>query len=179
MYRQQHVEPPEPPERTPEQIEADRVAREERLALQRAREAERAERYRVALERERREEAARRVAAQAADERATVLLRSLLTPAQIAEMDAEQTITVRGSEGHTFRLTVTHYDGNVRWYDEHGVEQGQMCAHPRAWDGEGTLPRPDIIAGQILALRTDERAFVAIANLFGGDKPSYPEEAAA
>lgn len=175
MYRRQHVELPEPPERTPEEIEAERVAREERLAQRRIIEAERAERHRELLERERAEEAVRRAEMRAAEQRATALLRSLLTPDQLAEMDDRETITVRGSEGTLFRLTVTHYDGNVRWLDEHGVERGRMCAHPVAWDGEGTLPRPDIIAGQVLALRTDERAFVRIANRFDGAMPTYPE----
>lgn len=165
------------PESTPEEIEAERVARAQRLAERRRVEAElteqRAANERRRIEIERAEETRRRAERAAADERADALLRSLLTADQIAQMEREREITVRGSEGTTFRLEIGHYDGNVRWFDQAGREQGRMCAHPRVWDGEGTLPRSDIIAGQVLALQTDERSFVDIANLFEGYKPNY------
>jgi len=156
---------------------AAREARAAELAEQR-----RLERERQRVERERqlaeyaRREAEVQAEREAAYARARDLLYRLLTAEQRAEHADRGTITVRGSEGNVFRLETSHYAGNVSWVDEHGGDVlGTMCAHPRNCDLDGHgMPSDDIFAGQVLALQTDERGFVSVANHCGGRLPEYP-----
>jgi hypothetical protein len=165
----------------PHRFETDeqRAAREERHRADRERwEVER--NRRLAAERERIEQA------RAATTRAWELLESLLDADQRAELETRNTVTVVGSEGHRFRLECGHSDGNVLWLADDGAERGRMCAHPNRYpdDRRGPIPLPDVIIGQVLALRTDERGFVAVANHYSGEplrypRPSEEDEAAA
>ena len=137
------------------------------------------ERRRAADERYRAEQQACEIVRVAARDRAQTLLRSLLSVEQIAELDRNNSITVIGSEGNRFRLRATHADGNITWLDDADMVLGQLCAHPRQHDlNGGYLPIADIIAGQVLALRHNERGLIAIANQFDGGRPRYPALAA-
>lgn len=144
-------------------LTAEEVAERDR-AVQRAEAAQR-----------RREQAQR-----AAAGRARELLWSLLDPAQRAEFDTRERITLVGSEGHTFQVDTGYTEGNIHWIDPvTGIELGQMCVHPVRHVDNGTLPLFDVIAGQVLALRTDERAAMALANRYAGALPHYPPMAQA
>lgn len=150
------------------ETDEQRAAREEGRRIARERwdreQAQRRERQRLALARER-----------AANVRARALLLRILDDAQRTEFETQQTITVVGSAGHRFRLHTGFYEGNVAWLAADGTERGTMCAHPPRWlDGDEMLPLFDIIAGQVLALRVDEPAFVRIANPYSGEMPTYP-----
>jgi hypothetical protein len=101
------------------------------------------------------------------------LLLSFLTPAQQEELAAHNKITVAGSHGNLFRLRTEHFEGNVEWIDANGHQLGLMCAHPAADDTGWRLPVADHLLSQILALTTDERAFVRIANRYEGAMPTY------
>jgi hypothetical protein len=149
---------------------------------------ERAERERRQAEREQRRRAEREYAERRAqaNQRARALLEHILSPAQLDELNTRNTVTLVGSEGNRFRLECNHAEGNVQWLgDDPDYTAGQppdypvrgrMCAHPIRCPepGQDPLPQLDVIIGQVLALRTDERAFVGHANPYGGEQPSYP-----
>jgi hypothetical protein len=104
--------------------------------------------------------------------RADAGLRSLLSPAQLRALDRNAPIPVVGSHGTRYEVDPWHVDGNVRWYHPDGDYGGRLCCHPRAYDPtEGRLPQQDMIAGQILALRTDEPGWLEAANLYDGYHP--------
>jgi hypothetical protein len=133
------------------------------------------ERRRTEQERRRDRDAA---TAREATERATALLRSVLTPAQCAELDADERITVVGSHGNRFRVDTRHLDTNIAWIDADGETIGTLCAHPAAYDSDGfRIPTPDLLAGQVLALQTDEAALLAVANTYG-PMPRYDDRPA-
>jgi hypothetical protein len=83
---------------------------------------------------------------------------------------------IRGSEGNRYRLALNAYSGNVAWVDDNGTARGIFCAHPNMYglstDGKsGPLPKNDAVIAQKLMLETDEKAFMKIANIFGGEYP--------
>jgi hypothetical protein len=106
-----------------------------------------------------------------ADQKAQALLRRLLTDEQVVTWTRDRYIDVTGSEGTRFRV-YPYNSGNVALLDETGNDGGRLCAAPRqvvqGSDGRvtGYLPGADMVAGQILMLRTDEIAFWEIANIY-------------
>ncbi len=139
--------------------------------------ARRAERQREREELVARRRARDEVARIAATARADELLMSLLSPEQVASYVDDQYIDVIGSEGGRFRLyTTMGSSGNVAWLRRNGSVGGRICAHPTM--AHGYLPMPDILAGQVIALITDERAFCAVANVHQGPPPPVLQRAA-
>lgn len=118
------------------------------------------------LERERLE-AERRAAWEAhraereqAGARALELLRSLLTDGQWASYQEKGWFEVRGRSGRRWRVRSRGQSGNVDLMPEAGEERdATYCAHPP----EG-LPDADAHAAQMLALVTDDEAFLRTAN---------------
>lgn len=103
-------------------------------------------------EQEREREQARR--------RSLELLRSLLSDGQWASYREKGWFEVRGSSGRRWRIRSSGQAGNVDLMPETGGERdATYCAHPP--DG---LPDPDAHAAQMLALVTDDEAFVRVAN---------------
>lgn len=103
-----------------------------------------------------------------ATERATALLLALLNTHQREQYEARHSFEVIGSHGTRYRIN-RGTSGNVEWLTPDGVVGGQMCAHPTMrgnW-----LPEPDVHIGQMLALQTDEVAFVQLANMYYGRRP--------
>jgi hypothetical protein len=96
-----------------------------------------------------------------ADARAALLLRSLLTDAQWASYQENGWFEVTGSKGGRWRIRNRGQAGNVDLMPEIGEERdATYCAHP-----PGGLPDADAHAAQMLALVTDEEAFVKTANV--------------
>ncbi len=95
----------------------------------------------------------------AASRRATETLRSLLTEENQRRLDAGFDLLIVGSAGGQYR--VRHgYQGNIRRSDGR-----TFCAHPSMVTPEGDLlPTEDAMIAQILALVTDEPAFLRVAN---------------
>lgn len=126
------------PERTPE--EQERRNREHRERIRRA-----------GLER------------QEAETRAEALLLSFLSEQQRGDYRNNQHIVVIGSAGGRYRIR-PGLVGNIDWLDGNGAVGGSLCCHPRS----EALPHPDIMLAQMLALITDEEAFVRLANRYNG-----------
>ena len=97
--------------------------------------------------------------------RARELLLSLLTPEQVAMFAAHDYFELVGSDGGTYRIRLG-VAGNVRLLEE-GEEVEHLCCHAptsvRDDNGTflGTLPKEDVMVGQLLMLRTDEKESVA------------------
>lgn len=124
----------------------------EQAAARQARERQAAEQY---------AEQARQQARQleAARERAEELLTALLTGEQAASRRESGWFAVRGSSsGKTYRIHSTGISNNVDRLGEDGRRERIFCAHPPG------LPAPDVHLAQMLALATDEDAFLRVAN---------------
>jgi len=94
-----------------------------------------------------------------ADERARALLREWLSPAQIAQYDRDGHFEVTGCHsGRRYRIRAAQ-NMNIDQLDASGVRTGVWCVGPAAY-----LPVADIMLTQKLALETDERAALAVAN---------------
>lgn len=119
-----------------------------------------------ALDRYERQQEEARQRRQAAKERARELLKSLLTQEQWESYDTVMGFDVVGSDGVTYRIQHGMI-GNVYALYPDGTRRAAYCAHPYEWDAENDcrLPTEDILAGQVLALRTDAPGFVATANV--------------
>lgn len=89
--------------------------------------------------------------------KARELLRSLLNAEQRADYDNSSSFTVHGSLGNRYRIH-PGVVANVTLMHHHGI--AHLCAHPR-----GDLPYADVAIGQMLALETDERGFLRIAQV--------------
>jgi hypothetical protein len=125
------------------------------------------ERRRIERDRVWREQQAQRTAAQV---KAIRLLKHLLSDEQRAELDAHGQFHVQGSRGRRYCIRANGQSGNVAWVDDAGKELGRFCAHP---DGsQGYLPDADAWLAQAMALQTDEDAFLAVANVHAGRRPS-------
>ena len=154
-----------PPE-TDEQREA-RLEREHERELERQRQREEYARQTAEAQRVREEEAeAARARRQSASDRASALLRAILTPDQIADWENEDEITVVGSAGGTFRVETTDYSGNIYKLNEDGETAEEWCVHPVMYRSPHVyLPTEDALITQVLALRTDEEAVRRTANV--------------
>jgi GAF domain-containing protein len=124
-----------------------------RVELRRLQEERDAERLRRAEE--------QRLERNQARDRARELLRSLLSDAQWASYEENGWFEVRGSRGGRWRIRDRGQSGNVDLMPEIGDERdATYCAHP-----PGGLPDADAHIAQMLALVTDEEAFVRVANV--------------
>ena len=83
---------------------------------------------------------------------------------------------VVGSEGNRYRLHVSRYGtvGNVEWLKRNGHVGGRICAHPSL--SRENLPMGDVVLAQMLAITTDEREFMRIANIHHGPPPPLRRE---
>jgi len=98
---------------------------------------------------------------------AEALLISFLSEEQLASWRDHNRFEVVGSHGGRYRLN-EGISGNVEWHGPNGW-QTKICAHP---DMCGTLlPTADVVLSQMLALQTDEAAFVRVANVHVGQPP--------
>lgn len=104
--------------------------------------------------------------------KARELLVGFLDPLQKAQYDETGKFDIVGSDGTLYRIG-PGTNGNVEWIDPaNGNVKGRLCAHPRAYDSENRrIPEPDLHLGQLLALTTDERAWLEVANLHRGEWP--------
>lgn len=95
---------------------------------------------------------------QAASDRAGELLLALLSEEQEQTWRERDWFTVQGSRsGRTYRIR-RGYAGNVDLLDDNGNPEVTYCAHPP------DVPAEDAGIAQMLALVTDEDAFLAVAN---------------
>lgn len=104
--------------------------------------------------------------------RARELLTGFLNALQKAQYEREGKFDIVGSDGTLYRIG-PGTNGNVEWIDPAtGTVKGRLCAHPRAYDYEDrSIPEPDLHLGQLLALTTDEKAWLEVANLHRGEWP--------
>jgi hypothetical protein len=144
------------------ELTAEQQAEIEALGEQRRRENE--ERRRVGEERDRQRGEA--------ETRARQLLETLLNETQLAMYRQHEYFEVVGSAGNRYRI-VRGNAGNVHWLDDDGQVLGELCAHPSFT--HGWLPIPDVAAGQLLALITDEPTFIGIANVHEGRRPIFQD----
>lgn len=99
--------------------------------------------------------------------RATSLLMAVLDEYQRESYRRTGAFDVIGSRGTLYRIH-TGSVGNVEWISPDG-EGGRLCAHPSM--NEHWLPDQDVAVAQMLALTTDEAAFVRLANVHRGRRP--------
>lgn len=119
------------------------------------------------------EEAARAEEREQASARALGLLRSLLSDDQWASYQDNGWFEVRGSSGRRWRVRSRGQSGNVDLMPEAGEERDvTYCAHP-----PGRLPDADAHAAQMLALVTDDEAFLRTANVHYRRPPTEAERA--
>jgi hypothetical protein len=94
-----------------------------------------------------------------ADQKARSLLRDWLSPAQLEQYEKMGHFEIVGSDsGKHYRIR-RYAQMNIEELDERGVRVGVWCFLPN-----GTLPLGDIMLAQKIALETNERATLAIAN---------------
>jgi hypothetical protein len=103
-----------------------------------------------------------------ATDRATELLLSLLPPDQRETYQLQGVFEIIGSEGTVYRIN-RGTSGNVEWITPEGEVGGRLCAHPTM--AESWLPEQDVALSQMLALTTDERAWLRVANVHRGSRP--------
>ena len=101
-------------------------------------------------------------------DRAEELLLSLLTTEQRDAYRRDNMFLVIGSHGTVYRIR-TGVAGNIEWLTPDGHLGGRLCAHPTMDDD--WLPTADVMISQVLALTTDERAFLQLANVHAGRLP--------
>lgn len=121
---------------------------------------------------EQRRQAAREAAAahEAAEERARELLLSLLPEDQKDPYRLTGVFEIIGSHGTRYRIR-RGVAGNIDWLDADGHVGGNLCCHAPQGGGDRWIPTADVMVGQLLALKTDEPAFLRVAN---GRKPPLP-----
>lgn len=99
--------------------------------------------------------------------RATHLLDGVLTDEQRSELLSKKRFHVMGSKGRRYCIHARGQAGNVELLDDKGKSVGRFCAHPGAY-----VPDPDAWLAQMLALQTDEDAFLRVANVHEGRLPA-------
>lgn len=100
--------------------------------------------------------------AQEAADRGMKLLRSWLDPQQSEQYAKDGYFDVVGSRGTRYRIT-NGTAGNVHEFDKHGKQIASWCFHPG-----GALCMGDTMLAQKIALETDERAAIRVANKMAG-----------
>lgn len=103
------------------------------------------------------DEKQRRIAA----EKAVTLLKSLLTPEQLAEYEKKKRFFVIGSDGNRYEVDCSQSHRNVYEVDDKGKRKRGYCAN-----ATGNVPVADNHATQKLAIETDVAAFKKVANSF-------------
>ena len=146
----QVFQPPSVPEMTEEETEAQQARRERWRDRRRE------------LDRER----------DAANERAKELLFRFLTDEQRESYERDCRFDLVGSLGTPFRIRRDTM-ANIEVLDLSGEVTGALCAHPA--EGEW-LPEADKHLGQLLALQTDERRIMRLANCHRGVRPVYGDD---
>ena len=88
----------------------------------------------------------------------------MISEEQWENWEQNQQVEIVGSQGNRYRL-VNGSAGNVTSFDDEG-DIARYCAHPRLHDEQGRYhPNEDVIAAQILVLKTDEQHFLDTANV--------------
>jgi hypothetical protein len=101
--------------------------------------------------------------------RGLTLLREWLSPEQRAQFDAERYFDVIGCHsGKKYRIRYGT-SANVDELDDAGVPRMGWCFVPNAY-----LVAGDVMLAQNIALETNERAALAVANRFPRSLPSAP-----
>lgn len=95
-----------------------------------------------------------------AEVKATALLKSWLSPAQLADFLKTGRFLVTGSAGNLYRIRGDVPSYNVEFCDKHGNHRTNMCFYP-----QGAPAMGDKMLAQKLTLETDEYEAHAIANL--------------
>lgn len=103
-----------------------------------------------------------------ASQRAKDLLMTLLNEQQRESYEHTCSFEIIGSLGTRYRIN-RGTNGNVEWLTPDGESGGRLCAHPTMV--EHWLPMPDVHAAQMLALMTDEAAWLRLANVHAGRRP--------
>jgi hypothetical protein len=103
-----------------------------------------------------------------AQNRGEALLLALLGDEQRSSYRERGSFAVVGSAGGRYLIN-KGVAGNVQWLDDGGQVGGALCAHPDMH--ESWLPHADVAIAQMLALLTDEPAFLDVANVYSGDPP--------
>jgi hypothetical protein len=94
-----------------------------------------------------------------AEQKARALLRRWLSPSQLEQYEKMGHFEVVGSDsGKRYRIR-RYAQMNIEELDERGAEVAVWCFLP-----EGNLPVGDTLLAQKIALETNERAALAIAN---------------
>jgi hypothetical protein len=107
-------------------------------------------------ERQRREEASRR--REAATARADELLKTLLTPEQVDELDKLSCFIVKAQSGKFYRIKRGRMH-NIEELDTERQATATLCAHPNR-----AIPNADTMLAQKLMLESAEAEFLRIAN---------------
>lgn len=120
-----------------------------------AEKAQRAEARRIAeaAEAERKREQAE------ADKRAANLLRSLLSPEQIADLEKHRRFYLTTESGQRYEIDCKKRMHNVFEVDANGKRLVEHCIYQK-----GELPLADNAAAQLLLLKADENEFKRISN---------------
>lgn len=95
------------------------------------------------------------------NKKAQELLLQHLTEGQRKTWLAEQYFDMLAPSGRRYRLRHGHYH-NVFLLDDHGRAIREYCAYSA--DPGGKLPAEDNVFAQLMALKFDERSFLAVAN---------------
>lgn len=100
-----------------------------------------------------------------AEQRARAWLLSILSAEQREMFEALGQVELVGSAGGRYRVS-RGYQHNVRQLSGQGWAPNRaiLCAHPVMETEHGRIPVEDAMVAQILALRCDEPAFLAVAN---------------
>jgi len=106
---------------------------------------------------------------ESAEAKARALLLSFLDFDQKEKFEKDRSFVMVGKSGRRFRINWGRV-GNIELLQAEGeVWQERYCVHPI----DGTLPTPDVMLGQMLALAHDDEATLRIANL-SGRNPEFP-----
>lgn len=146
-YSEPYLQKVAVPARTVEQIEADRIAAEQRRAEEEVR-----RQWYMAKKLE--EQKARAVAA----EKANLLLMALLTAKQREEYAKTQILTVISKDGRR-TYQIVNRGSNVYLVDDKGKRLKHYCIYP-----DLEVPQDDTVAAKLLMLRHAEGDFLKIAN---------------
>lgn len=95
-----------------------------------------------------------------AHDRAMALLLSFLDPRQREQLLRSGRFTLVGSAGGVYDILTNDYSGNIVQRRD-GSPPRYLCCYPRFRIG---VPIPDFVLGQVLALKTDEVAFLSTAH---------------
>lgn len=96
-----------------------------------------------------------------ADGKAEDLLRRLLDPDQLAQLEAHGYFDVPGSRGNRYRIRRGKIANVEVFGDRHDTVLHRLCVHPA---NAHELPVGDVMAAQLLHLRANENEILRIAH---------------